>query len=349
MAEKKTQHFVPKFYLRRFGTDAQISLYNIRRKQFVDGASIRGQCQRNYFYGEDLELENWFGALEGEASETIRALVGGVASPADPAVRDVLAAFVATLYFRTPAATEQLDSIATAAMRVLVESEPSVPAELAASVHEYRVRARDRAAAASQAGVMAPLLLDLELTVLTNRSSRELITSDSPVVLHNQWSAGEERSVGVGFASRGLQVFLPLDPRHALLFYDADVYSIRNDKRTTRALSQTSTADALNALQVLVVSENLYYSGLEAMRAPIERLPWSAHIPRLDSTRTTFATGVNNPNSELIHFHLPVRQVRGLRFPFCRVRREFQRVPMAQRRFERRPGAMAIYEDLNGP
>src|SRR5439155_750653 len=60
MATNKNQHFVPRCYLRPFTLDSgglAITLLNIDRMKFVEGAPVKHQCSGDYFYGEDLALE----------------------------------------------------------------------------------------------------------------------------------------------------------------------------------------------------------------------------------------------------------------------------------------------------
>jgi hypothetical protein len=75
VAQNKNHHFVPQFYLRRFGADRFVALYNIARGQHVPRASIAGQCQRPYLYGKDQVIEKALCELEGAAARIIADIV----------------------------------------------------------------------------------------------------------------------------------------------------------------------------------------------------------------------------------------------------------------------------------
>ena len=70
MAEKKKQHYVPRFYLKRFATcDKKFNLYSIERKSVIaDGNSVpyKDQFYEDYFYGEDKVWENKLDDLESK-------------------------------------------------------------------------------------------------------------------------------------------------------------------------------------------------------------------------------------------------------------------------------------------
>jgi hypothetical protein len=60
MATNKNQHFVPRCYLRPFTIDfanTAINLFNIDRLKFIERVPVKHQCSGDYFYGEDLALE----------------------------------------------------------------------------------------------------------------------------------------------------------------------------------------------------------------------------------------------------------------------------------------------------
>lgn len=66
MAHYKNNHFVPRRHLRRFSnqTEKQISLYNLKSEKLIEGAPIKSQCSRSYFYTKDPKFEKTFTELE---------------------------------------------------------------------------------------------------------------------------------------------------------------------------------------------------------------------------------------------------------------------------------------------
>ncbi len=56
MADRKQNHYVPRFYMKRFGsTDRSIHLLNTASMKAVPDASIAKQCQRKNLYNSGLE------------------------------------------------------------------------------------------------------------------------------------------------------------------------------------------------------------------------------------------------------------------------------------------------------
>ena len=75
MPAHKNQHYVPGFYLKRFSPDDEkktIGIWNLGSERRITGASLKDQCSRDYFYGQDLLLEKSFSNLEGLAAKMLR-------------------------------------------------------------------------------------------------------------------------------------------------------------------------------------------------------------------------------------------------------------------------------------
>ncbi len=75
MSNKKDQHYVPKFYLRRFSfinNQKEIGLFNTKTEFFRQQAPLKGQAYKPYLYGRDGELEDILSKLEGGFAKLIR-------------------------------------------------------------------------------------------------------------------------------------------------------------------------------------------------------------------------------------------------------------------------------------
>lgn len=70
--KKKKQHYVPRLLLRGFSADTKtVALANLKSGRVISGgAGIREQCCGDYFYGNDLILEDAFAEMED--------IVGGI-------------------------------------------------------------------------------------------------------------------------------------------------------------------------------------------------------------------------------------------------------------------------------
>ena len=76
MAEKKKQHFVPKFYMSLFAnSNKEFAVYNIEKRMCAYPVPYKNQCYKDYFYGKDGKEFNIakaflcynLGAKQGEA------------------------------------------------------------------------------------------------------------------------------------------------------------------------------------------------------------------------------------------------------------------------------------------
>lgn len=78
MSNKKNQHFVPKVYLKQFSSDGKsIELCIKETLEFRSQAPIKNQSSCNFFYGEDLEIENFLCSMESDLGIILRKLSCG--------------------------------------------------------------------------------------------------------------------------------------------------------------------------------------------------------------------------------------------------------------------------------
>ena len=79
MADKKRQHYVPRFYLKNFSINSEgkaIGIYNVEKCKFIPSGSLKSQAYENYFYGEDekqrgqvnFSYQGWLAELEAISS-----------------------------------------------------------------------------------------------------------------------------------------------------------------------------------------------------------------------------------------------------------------------------------------
>ena len=74
MSAHKNHHFVPQFYLRRFSPDGRsVATLILNEIRVVEKASIRNQCQKEYFYGKGA-AEEGFQLLEGDIATVLRTM-----------------------------------------------------------------------------------------------------------------------------------------------------------------------------------------------------------------------------------------------------------------------------------
>lgn len=275
MVARKSQHFVPRFLLERFATsgtrERAISAMDLDVGECRDGISIAEQCARSFFYGRDGLMEEPLGDIEGAAAKAMRDLIR--LGPERPPFRQedavTLLVFIAAQHGRTPAALAEQE----AQYRGLVErglaSKITNPEERARGV-EYLINRDISALRSTQMSVtIGSSLADLADLLVVNDSPIQFVASDIGVVFHNQW-AQPVRGVGVlGFACSGLQLFLPLSPRHLLVKYDAAIYA---PPRSTVHVRATDSVHTVNRLQCAYAQRHLYFTGNSETRACLVEL-----------------------------------------------------------------------------
>lgn len=105
---KNKHHFVPRFYLKTFSSSpGHIHLFNLKRRQAIQNASLREQCYRRHFHGKTEVIENALQVLEGACAPVLREIVHSSQLPEKGTNEyDVLLAFVALQTLRTARAVE---------------------------------------------------------------------------------------------------------------------------------------------------------------------------------------------------------------------------------------------------
>jgi hypothetical protein len=105
----KRHHFLPQFYLRRFASQPKrITVFNLRRRALITGASIRDQCYKRRFHVHQ-ELEDGLSALESDFAPLVDAIVskGSVPRRESPQHASLLH-FVALQMLRTLGAVRRV-------------------------------------------------------------------------------------------------------------------------------------------------------------------------------------------------------------------------------------------------
>jgi len=263
MPEKKNQHFVPRFYLKKFSLQSQgerIGVFNISSLKFIKSAKLYEQASKNYFYGRDLKLENILQHLETESAKIINSIIDKQALPqADSREHQMLLMFILVLSRRTVYAAETVDemvkkykeTVSSIDSNALSESERNVDLTLTDAVQE------------SLGTVISlfPIVRDLCWKLIINETEQPFITSDHPVVLYNQFLEPRKTYGGnVGFASKGLELFLPLSPKFTLILFDKDVYRVGNRNEICIKVDLPADIKALNRLQGINANKNIYFN-----------------------------------------------------------------------------------------
>ncbi|WP_168212956.1 MULTISPECIES: DUF4238 domain-containing protein [unclassified Bradyrhizobium] len=254
MPNNKNQHFVPRCLLRPFtlaGAGTAINVFNIARDRPIWNASVKSQCSRDYFYGHDRKIESILASLEGEFAATLKKLQQGD-MPNDDEKRQLLL-FSLVQWRRTAATIEE--------MKLQQEDfKDKVLAGHQEQRHELDLTHNEIVVMSMRMGVdMLKYTLDLKVSIFLNRSSTDFVISDNPSVLTNRLHLQRWNNRNFGVSNSGAIFSLPLSPKLSFIAYDRAAYTIANSSGFVE-VRKDADVSALNELQVLSATENLYFS-----------------------------------------------------------------------------------------
>ena len=348
----REHHFVPQFYLRGFSTDGKrITLFNVHRGKLIHGASIKHQCSRRNFYAFAPDLEGAFADVEGVTSRIMRSIGQSDALPAvESGDRVILLMFTVLQYLRTASAARPMDIMADYyAKAFLAESARQRGIDL----DDFTIKQKNSVALPlSGAANVFTLAADLKMHLYVNRTAREFITSDAPVVLHNQYCEGIDFQGVLGWACRGLQVALPLSPAHLLLLFDGGIYKVGDSRRGCEVthIKEVRDVDQFNLLQMLNAQENVYLkdSGADLqLEQEFKRMASKRPATRMKIVETEHVKIDEEHSSSLVHHYEPLLPIKFL-VSNISLRRDARRKPLFQRSMLYRDGRMKSIGDMSG-
>ena len=165
---------------------------------------------------------------------------------------------------------------------------------------------------------------DLKLAVISQPED-VFITSDNPVYFYNQYCEQIQGRGKNGTRQRGLQIFMPLSPRHYLLLYDGKTY----DYVKSQSIS-TSDIYSLNGLQVVSAEANLYFANW-AQLSQVEPLVTDMTRLRIsDPGVLQHFVSDDNGDGELLHSYVEAPNLE-LNLSFLRIKKRALRVPVHKR------------------
>ncbi len=252
MPALKNQHFVPKCLLRPFtiaGNGRSINLYNLRHKQSITNAPIKGQCARNYFYGKDGKIEQMLSAAEGGYSRIMQRIIAG--GKEDERDLENLRFFTYLQLLRTEMALERARS-AYQKMHVGVFRE-NVEDTVTPSDHQLMIGSLKSCIDTHR------YICDLKPRLIENRTRAEFVISDDPSIFTNRFAFQRLRDGSFGIGSSGALFLMPLAPRLCFVCYDRQVYTAPDLSNGRIVLTKESDVEAVNEFQYLKAAENIYF------------------------------------------------------------------------------------------
>ena len=243
--DKRRQHYVPKFYLRNFSENKKsVGIYLFKGKKIIEYGSINDNLWKEYFYGEDAVVENKLAEYEGRWNDIISAIIETGRLPDANSDLVWLRYFILISSARTLKRGNQINDDYTTLIKKLLEVEEPELFKRVMSAGEggFSVKMNYPALPFINAAQQClPLVVDLKIDLLINRSAIDYVTSDNPTVFYNQLFQEKNLSRGFGWGEYGIQFIIPVSPRIAICMYDSEVYNMKE-----KIVNSNSTINKLN-------------------------------------------------------------------------------------------------------
>jgi len=263
MSENKKQHYIPRHYLKGFSQDGE-SLYCYHlddKKSFQKG--IGNLCQESYFYGKDPEIEKSLNEIENKQAPIIRKLIESQSiETLNSEEFDFLLIFILLQYTRTKYAKKMANKFTeiyvSEFIKPLMKSsnelkEKGITDEFINSLKITDPRLHTSGMLSALLG--KELISDLKPFLIINKSNKDFISSDAPIVLHNYLKYLH----AYAFASPGLQIFCPLNKDTMLLLIDTNLYNLKINTGSNIYLDDDSDVDSINKLQFFQFLHHVFY------------------------------------------------------------------------------------------
>ena len=320
-------HYVPQFYLKRFGNGKHISAILMDHDfRFVEKASIRDQsCKPNYY--RSSYIETICGLIEEEASRLMRNI--SQRTPLTEEDATFLKQYIAFQEMRTPAYVQSAENAMSASLSAAYYASTlnEQPEEMEPPIRVSNLEAT----VWSQIDASCEAVCDLEIRYLLSKNEG-FITSDQPVAAYNPW-AQRGKFAGQSFGCRGLMLILPISGRVAVMLYDHEAYSIRKRDRNSEFITVARDDEKmLNKLQMTGNRSVLYLTRPERHQAVqnLAREMRAIHGVDSDKAVSSMAKSEDGP-SQVISIEQPIVELGN--WTFLYESKEWRKVPLEIRGF----------------
>jgi hypothetical protein len=151
-----------------------------------------------------------------------------------------------------------------------------------------------------------------------------------------------------GWAAKGLQVFVPLSPRHTVVFHDGKIYKVGARKSDVVFIPQRSDVDALNILQLLNARENVYFRDSKQGWYVSGLFATCRNRRRHDKVATRFFDGADSTGALIKCQHTYKLNVAFREaLSFCKVQTAKKQIPTGSREYGlRQPELVAAHKQF---
>lgn len=256
MAEKKKQHFVPKFYMALFANlNKEFAVYNIEKRTCTYPVPYKNQCYKDYFYGKDGVWENKLSDLESKWADAFRFALEGRSLSEEQI--DLLKQFA--LYQRQRTLGQDI-FMKRQRCELLIEYGKSIYANKGLTFDEKAkalctARATEEIAPAENLQYIDEFISvvgDMGLVIINYQTKGHLISSDVPVIAINPF-----HKPTIGYGCMGLILLFPISPHNLVVIYDKKMYPRFKDKLYVNITNENEVKN-LNALQLSSAEKILF-------------------------------------------------------------------------------------------
>lgn len=255
---KKSNHYVPQFYLKNFSNNKKsVGSYMRQYKKYIKEASIKKQACKDYLYGEDGRLENYLMELEKKWSKIITNIINDKIKPKRKEDYLDLLMFILVSEARNLKTADTITNQVDFLYKKILEEDPQF--EMSDEEFKNMVIAPEVPnSLAIESAIKGSLyLLDLNFTILINKTDRKFITTDNPMVKYNQFYIHRNYDRGYGIANVGLQIFMPISPELCICLYDSKVYNCN--------LNQDGNIDIIRSKQIDEINKIIYLNSYKTI------------------------------------------------------------------------------------
>jgi hypothetical protein len=273
MADAKVHHYVPKLLLRKFRISAAAKrpMIHVFDKKTLASfpTNVKNVASESRFYdfrldGSEHTVEPILEKIETACEPIIDGILRNKSLPRDPSAAEsiaTLAIFLSVQFYRT----RWMRNVWTEVPTKLAEHLCATEGEEAARqiLDQMTLSSEDETRGAisfmfKAARKSTPLFIDKTWFLLRTSGRNPFIIGDNPIVLQNSF-ARENIWSGIGLATKGIEIYLPLSPTLVLALWDGALveraltihssapFDYSRRKRMRRQLSHSmATGEALN-------------------------------------------------------------------------------------------------------
>lgn len=324
MADKKRQHYVPRFYMREFAdSNKKFSVLNLKTGERIEKVSYSSQCYKDYYYGNDGIWEEQLGEMENKWADVIRSIL----SYKGLTTQDIILIKQFILYQRQRTYAEG-EYLKQSRKETLVECAKMLYANKGWKFDEEAMRVCEERAAhdttpaenLERAIGLTEFLEGLETTIITYKTNNELISSDTPVISINPF-----HKFTIGYGCMGLIMLVPISSRTLVVVYDSKMYTQFRGQQYIE-IHDDEEVNNLNILQYISAEKILFASRLDELNRFGEKEKELRNTSRNRKAISTLGPGMQKMMTYGMRLTLYDHE-----FSFGHLGRQYRRIPFSCR------------------